>query len=367
MAKPKVAVVLFNLGGPDEPKSVQPFLFNLFNDPAIIRLPNPFRFLLAKLISKRRAPVAQEIYQEMGGGSPLVPLTQKQADALAEVLSEDWEVKVSIAMRYWHPMTDEAVRDVKAFAPDHIILLPLYPQFSTTTTASSIKLWQEEAKRQGLTADTSTICCYPTQRDFIQSHAKLIAEAYEVTAQHGTPRILFSAHGLPEKVVKDGDPYQWQCEETTRAVVNALQEIVSSADRASPELASLQNQEILQEAIINCYQSRVGPMKWIGPSTEDEIMRAGKEGVPLVVVPIAFVSEHSETLVELDIEYGKLAVEHGVPHYERVPALGDDVDFIAGLASACHEVYAGNHIQPAGCGGIPRICPPEWSECPCKI
>lgn len=334
MTKPRIAVVLFNLGGPDNQEAVQPFLFNLFNDPAIIGLPNPFRFLLAKLISSRRAPVAKEIYHEMGGGSPLLPLTEAQADALKEALSAEWDAEVFISMRYWHPRADETVKKVKAFAPERIIALSLYPQYSTTTIASSFRDWQRFAKKQGLNVPTDYICSYPTEPDFIASHAALIRAPYEEAKKQGKARILFSAHGLPEKVIQAGDPYQKQVEETTQAVLKAL-DFGAEVD------------------YVNCYQSRVGPLKWIGPSTDDEIKRAGAEGVPLVVIPIAFVSEHSETLVELDIEYGKLAKESGVPFYTRVPALGTETHYIRSLANLCK----------AGLGT--KCCGNQWTKCPC--
>jgi protoporphyrin/coproporphyrin ferrochelatase len=218
----KTAIVLFNLGGPDGPEAVQPFLFNLFNDPAIIGLPNPFRRLLAGLISRKRAPTAQKIYEEIGGKSPIMENTVAQANALEASLSGHGEVKVFIAMRYWHPMADAVAKEVKDFAPDHIILLPLYPQFSTTTTGSSFKDWRRAAAAINLNAPTTEICCYPAQADFISAQAALIRTYYDEAKQFGAPRILFSAHGLPEKIIKRGDPYQMQVEMTTQAVLKTL-------------------------------------------------------------------------------------------------------------------------------------------------
>ena len=193
--------------------------------------------IILRLRPRKLAEAYREVWTERG--SPLLFHTEDQCAALQQALGDKYgeNLCVDFAMRYGEPSIGAVVDRMLNKGVRRLLVLPLYPQFSTTTTASSIKLWQEEAKRQGLTADTSTICCYPTQQDFIQSHAKLIAEAYKAAAQHGTPRVLFSAHGLPEKVVKDGDPYQWQCEETTRAVVNALQEIARSADRDSPDFA----------------------------------------------------------------------------------------------------------------------------------
>lgn len=326
MGKHRLGIVLFNLGGPDKPEAVKPFLFNLFHDPAIIRLPQPFRFLLAKLISTKRAPIAQEIYQQMGGGSPIVPLTQQQAHALEQALGDAFEVKATIAMRYWHPRASQAAKEMRDFQPDHIIALPLYPQFSTTTTASSFREWQQECQKLGLVVPTSFICCYPTHPSFVKGYAELIRPHLEQAKAHGVPRILFSAHGLPEKIVKDGDPYQQQVE----ASVNSIMQVLQHGDAAQ------QGEKIDH---VTCYQSRVGRLKWIGPATDEEIIRGGKDGVPLVVVPVAFVSEHSETLVELDKEYGKLATEHGVPFYTRVQALGDNAHYIAALADMCRKFY----------------------------
>jgi ferrochelatase len=341
----RIAVVLFNLGGPDGPAAVQPFLFNLFNDPAIIGLPGPFRYLVAKLISSRRAPIAREIYGRIGGKSPLLEQTEAQAQALAALLRERGHVPlVSIAMRYWHPFADQTVADVKAFKPDHVVLLPLYPQFSRTTSGSSLKQWREVAAKAGLTAPTHTVCCYPTEPGFIAAVAELTRAGYD-RAQAATgngPRILFSAHGLPKKVVEGGDPYQAQVEATVEAVV---------AEMGLPDL----DHQI-------CYQSRVGPLEWIGPSTDAEIERAGAEGKPLVVVPIAFVSEHSETLVELDLEYGELAAHNGVPHYERVPTVQAHGRFIAGLGDLVDRALTVDGRPCSHRDG--RLCAPDRAHCP---
>lgn len=343
--KPKIAVVLLNLGGPDSPEAIRPFLFNLFYDPAIMSLPNPLRFLLAKLISARREATTKRIYDQLGGSSPLLANTNKQALALKSALKKEWDVEVFPCMRYWHPLTEEVVEKVKEYAPEQVILLPLYPQFSTTTTASSVKRWQMEAKRQDLQVPaTAAACCYPTGAGFIKAYAGLVKTHYEAALEHGTPRILFSAHGLPEKLIRKGDPYQWQVEQTTIAIVEKLG--IPFVD------------------FKNCYQSRVGPLKWIGPSTKEEIARAGKDGVPLVVVPVSFTSEHSETLVELDRDYAELAKQSGVPYYARVPAVGDQPDFINGLARICKSLHGHHGTRP---GEQPeRICPNNWSQCPCK-
>lgn len=319
----KLAIVLFNLGGPDSPAAVKPFLFNLFKDPAIIGAPGPIRLFLAWLISTRRAPIARAIYDRIGGKSPLLETTRAQASALEELLGPN--SKVFIAMRYWHPFTEEAVNDVRAWKPDRIVLLPLYPQYSTTTSRSSLEAWHKEAARQRLTTPTSEICCYPTEAGLISALADLVNGSFQKLWSSQIPderiRILFSAHGLPKKIIEKGDPYQQQIEKTAQAVAVAL------------------NRPQLDWVV--CYQSRVGPLEWIGPSTDDEIKRAGAEGKSLVVVPIAFVSEHSETLVELDLEYAHLAREVGVPDYVRTPTVGTHPDFIKALEKLVNESQLG--------------------------
>ncbi|MEQ9518939.1 MAG: ferrochelatase [Parvibaculum sp.] len=324
--KKRVAIVLFNLGGPDGPEAVKPFLFNLFSDPAIIQLPQPLRWLVAKLISSRRAPVAREIYAQIGGGSPIVPETEQQARALEVDLADVGDVRVFIAMRYWHPMAAETALAVKAFEPDEIILLPLYPQYSTTTSGSSLNDWRRAWNAAVGLSPTSEktprireICCYPEANGFIEAVVDLVCEGLEAAGDLSATRLLFSAHGLPKKIVDGGDPYQRQVERTCSAVVKAL----GLPDRQ------------LDWSV--CYQSRVGPLEWIGPSTDAEIERAGRDGKKVVLVPIAFVSEHSETLVELDIEYRELAEKAGVSTYIRVPTVGTGSKFIHALGDLVRD------------------------------
>jgi ferrochelatase len=341
----RTAVVLFNLGGPDSPAAVRPFLFNLFNDPAIIGAPMPVRFLLASLISTRRAPTARAIYAHLGGRSPILPNTQAQANALeAELGHGPGDFRVFISMRYWHPRSDETAMQVKRYEPSDVVLLPLYPQFSTTTTESSFGDWMRAARRAGLTAPTRMPCCYPTLPGFIEALADhteaAIAEAAEETS--APVRVLFSAHGLPKRVVDKGDPYRWQVEQTAAA---------AAAKLGKPGLDW-----------VVCYQSRVGPLEWIGPATDEEIARAGREGVAAVVVPVAFVSEHSETLVELDIEYRKLATLAGVPAYVRAPTVATAGPFIRALASLVREAKASDRpiVRPER----ERQCPEVCRRCP---
>ena len=318
----KIAVILFNLGGPDSPEAVEPFLRNLFSDKAIITLPALLRLPLARLIARRRAPIAREIYHQIGGRSPIFEETQKQARALETALAEGGiEARAFIAMRYWHPFSDGAVRAVKAIGPDKIVLLPLYPQYSTTTTASSFDDWARAAKAAGLAVPTARVCCYPAEPGFVAAMADNIRAVLADARGDAGTRLLLSAHGLPKKVIAKGDPYQRQVEQSAAAIVAAL------------DMPDLDWQV--------CYQSRVGPLEWIGPATDDEIRRAGAQGKGVVVAPVAFVSEHSETLVELDIEYRKLADESGVPDYRRVPAVNVHPDFIAGLAGLVRRALDG--------------------------
>jgi ferrochelatase len=303
------AVVLMNLGGPDSPEAVRPFLYNLFSDPAIITLPVIFRYPLAWLIARRRSAVAGEIYAHIGGASPLLPNTKAQARALEAALGDD--TRCFIAMRYWHPMTAAAVAAVKEWGPDEIVCLPLYPQYSTTTTRSSLVAWRKEAAHQGLTAPTRAVESYPSAPGFIAAAAGAIEDVVSTLGDMKF-RLLLSAHGLPLKIVRAGDPYPQQIAETAAALVAAL---------ARPDL----DWRV-------CYQSRVGPLAWLGPSLDDEIRRAGADKIPVVVAPISFVSEHSETLVELDRDYRRLAGSCGVPSYHRVKTVGTDPRFIAALA-----------------------------------
>ena len=334
----KKAVILFNLGGPDSLNAVQPFLFNLFNDPAIISLPGILRYPLAKFISKRRTPVAKAIYAEMGGKSPILEETQSQADAIEEILKqENDEYKCFIVMRCWNPRAANVINKVKEFNPQQIILLPLYPQYSNATSGSSIKEWFDVCKKENLNVETKTICCYPTEKDFILSYANLIKEKINLNKLSETT-LIFSAHGLPENKIKQGDPYQWQVEKTVQSVVEKL--------------------NISNLNYILSYQSRVGPVKWIGPSTENVIREEAKKQRIIIVVPVAFVSEHSETLVELDIEYKKIAEENGSKSYIRVPAVTVNQDFINSLKSSILQASKGEKFTSS------INCPDKFKKCP---
>jgi protoporphyrin/coproporphyrin ferrochelatase len=334
----RIAVVLFNLGGPDNLKAVRPFLFNLFADPAIIGLPAPARLPLAALISTLRETSAQANYRRMGGSSPLLRETQAQAAALEAELTQRLApatVKTFIAMRYWKPFSRETAKAVAQFEPDEIVLLPLYPQFSTTTTASSLKAWYRAYKGPGR---SHAVCCYPTQEAFIEAHVTRIKAALAAAPDGVDWRLLFSAHGLPQKIVDAGDPYQKQVEATAAAVVARL------------------GGEIDWKV---CYQSRVGPMKWLGPSTPEAVEQAAGDGLGVIVCPIAFVSDHIETLVELDHEYAELAVRAGCPGYVRVAALGIEPNFIRALGEITADALGHEGAAPAKgwtCAACGPIC-----------
>lgn len=331
----KLAVVVFNLGGPDSLEAVEPFLRNLFCDPAIIALPGLLRIPLARFIARRRAPIAREIYARIAGRSPILEETQAQATALERALAaRGIEARAFIAMRCWHPFSDEAAKAVKDWGAQRIVLLPLYPQFSTTTTASSFAEWERAAARSGLNAPQRRVCCYPADEGFIAALAAAVRETWTKAKPGLRYRLLLSAHGLPKRVIAAGDPYQGQVERTAAALVERL-------GMDDPDWTV-------------CYQSRVGPLRWIGPATDDEIRRAGAEGIGVIVVPIAFVSEHSETLVELDMDYAKLARESGVADYLRAPTVGVRGEFIEALRDLVLRAAA---RDTSASGGAGRICP----------
>ena len=340
----KLGIVLFNLGGPDTLDAVQPFLKNLFSDKAIVRAPWVVRWPLARLISSRRAAYAKQIYASIGGGSPIVKETAAQARALESVLAKGGiEAKAVIAMRYWKPFAAEAAAELKAWGAERIALIPLYPQFSTTTTQSSLDDWAKAAAKAGLTAPSAAVCCYPLHQGFVTAYADLLKTALEKVPAGTKPRVLYSAHGLPERIVQSGDPYPVQVEATARAIA-----VASGTEELDWRVT---------------YQSRVGPLKWIGPDTDQEIEAAAREGLVPVVVPLSFVSEHSETLYELDQIYRDAALAAGAPTYIRVPATGTHPDFIAALADLTCQTMTRPGLAPdpawPGCGTA--------AACPCRL
>ncbi|TAN88798.1 MAG: ferrochelatase [Phormidium sp. SL48-SHIP] len=318
----RVGVLLLNLGGPDKLEDVRPFLYNLFSDPEIIRL--PFSWLqkpLAWMISSLRTQKSQENYQQIGGGSPLRRITEEQARALEATLKQrGHDTQVYVGMRYWNPFTEEAIAQLKRDQLEKLVILPLYPQFSISTSGSSFrlleKLWNEDDQLRNL--DYTVIPSWYDRPGYLSAMADLIARELDRLPNPDQAHIFFSAHGVPRSYVEEaGDPYQEEIEKCTEGIMNTLNR---------PNNYTL------------AYQSRVGPVEWLQPYTEDAIETLAEEGVnTLVVVPISFVSEHIETLQEIDMEYREVAQEAGIEHFHRVPALNTHPMFIEDLADLVEE------------------------------
>ena len=314
----RVGVLLLNLGGPDELDDVRHFLFNLFSDPEIIRIPVPaFQKPLAWLISTLREKKSKANYQVIGGGSPLRRITEAQAQALKDKLQEKGQdAEMYIGMRYWHPYTEEAIASIKRDRITKLVILPLYPQFSISTSGSSFrlleKLWQEDPALQQI--EYTVIPSWYQQPEYLHAMAEMTAKELDQFSNPDEVQIFFSAHGVPVSYVEEaGDPYQKEIEECTELIIKNL-------NRPNPYTLA--------------YQSRVGPVEWLKPYTEDAIPELGAKGVKdLLVVPISFVSEHIETLQEIDVEYRELAEESGIHNFHRVPALDTNPLFIEGLAN----------------------------------
>ncbi|MEL6157807.1 MAG: ferrochelatase [Cyanobacteria bacterium J06627_32] len=326
----RVGVLLLNLGGPEKPEDVQPFLFNLFSDPEIIRIPFPIlQKPLAWLISSRRAKSSQENYQQIGGGSPLRRITEAQGAALKDALKQKGEeAEVYIGMRYWHPFTEEAIASIKRDGIEKLVVLPLYPQYSISTSGSSFRLleqlWQEDPALNPV--DYTLIESWYARPGYVNSMADLIRTELDKLPNPNEAHIFFSAHGVPVSYVEEfGDPYQKEIEHCTDLIMHAL---------GRPNQFTL------------AYQSRVGPIEWLQPYTEDAIAQLAEKGVSdLVVVPISFVSEHIETLQEIDIEYREIAEEEGIKGFHRVPALDTYAGFIADLADLVEEALGSQPVR----------------------
>jgi ferrochelatase len=314
----RTAVVLCNLGGPDTLDAVRPFLFNLFSDPDIFRFPLGYltQRPLAALIAWRRAPEASHGYAAIGGKSPILEYTRAQAQALQQAIGGDFDVHV--CMRYWHPLTDEVVRTLKQKNYRRVILLPLYPQYSLTTSGSSYNEFMRQCRRQNYLPAVTLIRQWYDQPDYqnaivesVQAAAKKLPDPDPAHFE-----LLFSAHGLPKKIVAEGDPYEQQIRATYDAVRTRL---------GWPHTTL-------------CYQSRVGPLEWLRPYTDDVIREKAAAGVKqMLVYPIAFVSDHVETLFELGITYAELARSRGIDHYRVVPALNNHPRFVEALRSIVLE------------------------------
>ncbi len=313
-SKARTAVVLFNLGGPDSLDAVEPFLYNLFSDPDIFRLPLPWltQKPFAHFASRRRAHEASKAYAAIGGSSPLLANTRAQADALQASLTAHGDYTVFICMRYWHPRADKVVATLMAGNFQRVVLLPLYPQYSGTTTGSSHNDFQRACQRAGFHPEVRSVRQWFDTPDYLSAIRTTLQANL---AQFPIPdpariEVLFSAHGLPRKIVDAGDPYEQQIRATFEAV---------------REPAKFPNTTL-------CYQSRVGPLEWLRPYIEDVIRAKAAAGCKqMLVYPIAFVSDHSETLYELGIQYRDLARDCGIDHYHVVPALNAHPLLIAAL------------------------------------
>ena len=318
----RVGVLLLNLGGPDQLEDVRPFLFNLFSDPEIIRLPFPWlQKPLAWLISTLRAKKSQENYRQIGGGSPLRRITEEQGQALqAQLQAKGKDAKVYIGMRYWHPFTEEAIARIKRDDLERLVILPLYPHFSISTSGSSFRLleqiWKEDPALDQI--DYTVIPSWYDRPGYLRAMADLIATELDQFPNPDRVQVFFSAHGVPVSYVEEaGDPYQKEIE-------NCVALIMQTLDRPNAHTLA--------------YQSRVGPVEWLQPYTEDALADLAAQGVEdLAVVPISFVSEHIETLQEIDMEYRELAEEAGIENFHRVPALNTHPVFIEDLANMVVE------------------------------
>ena len=346
----RVGIVLLNLGGPERIQDVGPFLYNLFADPEIIRLPIPaLQKPLAWLISTLRSNKSQEAYRSIGGGSPLRRITDQQARELQSLLRQrDVDATTYVAMRYWHPFTESAVADMKADGIEQVVLLPLYPHFSISTSGSSFRELQR--LRQGderfAQLPLRAIRSWHDHPGYLKAMAQLIEREIDACVDPSTAHVFFSAHGVPKSYVEEaGDPYQKEIESCAELIMKTL-------GRENPWTLA--------------YQSRVGPVEWLQPYTEEALEELGEKGVKeLVVVPISFVSEHIETLEEIDIEYREIATEAGVSNFRRVPALDTDPTFIASLADLVETSLAGPEVGLDEAAALPartKLYPQEkWS------
>ena len=318
----RVGVLLLNLGGPEQLEDVRPFLFNLFADPEIIRLPVSWlQKPLAWLISNSRAKQSQQNYSQIGGGSPLRRITEQQADALKHSLEAAGQpTEMYIGMRYWYPFTEEAIARIKRDGIEELVVLPLYPQYSISTSGSSFrllqKLWKEDPSLERIRY--TVIPSWYARPGYVRAMADLITQELDQLPDPNAGHVFFSAHGVPVSYVEEvGDPYQREIEHCVELIMQAL---------GRPNAHTL------------AYQSRVGPVEWLQPYTEEAIAELAEQGVDnLVVVPISFVSEHIETLQEIDMEYREIAEEAGIETFRRVPALNTHPGFIDDMAAMVME------------------------------
>ncbi|CAL1406306.1 unnamed protein product [Linum trigynum] len=341
----KIGLLLLNLGGPETLQDVQPFLFNLFADPDIIRLPRPFQFLqkpLAQLISVLRAPKSKEGYAAIGGGSPLRKITDEQAHAIKDALqAKDVSVNVYVGMRYWYPFTEEAIHQIKKDRITRLVVLPLYPQFSISTTGSSLRILENTFSKDAYLSrlPVSVIESWYKRQGYVKSMADLIEKELQTFSKPDEVMIFFSAHGVPVSYVEvAGDPYKDQMEDCIYLIMQEL------------KARGVYNDHTL------AYQSRVGPVQWLKPYTDEVLVELGNKGVKsLLAVPVSFVSEHIETLEEIDMEYRELALESGIESWGRVPALGCTSSFITDLADVVVEALPSAKAIAASSGSAGEI------------
>jgi ferrochelatase len=324
----KLGVVLFQLGGPDSIEAIEPFLYNLFCDPDIIDFPfaRIARQPLARLISSRRAKHVAHHYADIGGKSPILEFTNRQAVALQAVLRRDFDARVIVAMRYWHPMTAAAIQEMESYAPSELVLLPLYPQYSKTTTGSSLNEWTRHFHPNGWRPRVHVVEEFHEDPAYIDSVVESIEGALAGFADPADVDFVFSAHSVPVAVIEKGDPYQRHIERTTDLVWRR---------GGWPGRRHL------------CYQSKVGASKWLAPSMHQTVQRLAQEGRKnLLVAPISFVSDHVETLHEIDIEHREQARSLGILNYRMSPGLNDSPSFIESLAALVRAKIAGPAADP---------------------
>ncbi|MEX1137852.1 MAG: ferrochelatase [Bacteroidota bacterium] len=322
MERKKIAIVLFQLGGPDSLEAVEPFLYNLFLDPDIIDFPGAFlaRKLLARRIAASRSKPIGKHYAEIGGKSPINELTGLQAKSLEKALrGNNLDARVFVAMRYWHPFTEEVIQELQQGSFEEVILLPLYPQYSKATTFSSMNEWRRQCGRLGFSIPTRLLCCYPNHPKYINALVGNINETLKSFSKIDPSEIdlVFSAHGVPVDFIKKGDPYKLHVEETVK-------QVLQRGRWSSPHVIS--------------YQSKVGPARWLEPSLIGVIKSLGSAGRKnLLVIPVAFVTEHIETLHEINIEAREEAEHVGITRFEMMPALNDHPEYIACLVDLVME------------------------------
>ena len=330
---PKTGILLLNLGGPDSLQAVRPFLTRLFSDREIIKLPGgPIgQFFIGRIIAYSRTKEVQENYAHIGGSSPIVCWSTLQGRGMVERLrSRGHDVEFALAMRYWNPTTDEALDELERAGCDRLLALTMYPHYSVATTGSSVAELRRVLKRRGSKLPLETIEAWYDHPGYLDALAAPLRRLMATIPPGTKPTLLISAHGLPQHFIDDGDPY---CDHIKATMAGLLARV--------PETAGLPT--------ILAYQSRVGPVPWIGPSTEETIKRLGDEGVKeVVVVSISFVSDHIETLYEIDQQYGDLARQRGITTFVRAAALNDDPRFLDALAAIVEPRLAAPAAAAAG-------------------